>query len=189
LFCKIVEEPDERLREESYRKENADARLENLRSTLRDGSILDAAAEHLVGWAKAGADSERTDALIRVMDFIAKVLRELGPQPVLNEVIRRLLEGPPEAILQWEEESRPGFDALIALWNELSALGAPGETIQRLVAWVVESGGFDLDRIAQISKARESIGRPFSERARQQLWLRFLYETVGTTHSEPRLSA
>ena len=184
-----MEEPDERLREESYRKENADARLENLRSTLRDGSILDAVAEHLVGWAKAGADSERTDALIRVMDFIAKVLRELGPQPVLNEVIRRLLEGPPEAILQWEEMSRPGFDALFALRNELSVLGAPSETIHRLTAWVLESGRFDRGRIGKIFRAKESLDQPpFSERARQQFWLRFLSETVGTTHAEARLT-
>ena len=75
------------------------------------------------------------------MDFIAEALRELGPQPVLNETIRLLLDGSPEAILQWEEKSRPGFDALIVLRNELSALGAPGETIQRLIAWVVESVG------------------------------------------------
>jgi hypothetical protein len=125
------------------------------------------------------------DSLIRAMDFIAGDLRKLGPQPVLDETIRLLLEGPPEAILQWEERSRPGFDALIALLYELSALEAPDETIQILIAWVVESGGFDQDRIAQIFKASESIQhRPFSASGRQQLWLRFLHETVGTTHTE-----
>jgi Ca-activated chloride channel family protein len=188
LFCKVEEKADDRVREESDRKENADARLQNLRSTLRGGNVPDSAAERLIVWAKAGADSQRTEALIRVMDFIAEVRRELGPQPVLDETIRLLLEGPPEAILQWEERSRPGFDALIALLYELSALEAPDETIQILTAWVVESGGFDQDRIAQISKASESIQhRPFSASGRQQLWLRFLHETVGTTHSEPRL--
>ena len=187
IFCS-PREPENRVTEQSDRKENADARLENLRSTLRDGSILDAAAERLIVWAKAGAGSERTNALIRVMDFIAEVLRELGPQPVLNETIRLLLEGSPEAILQWEEKSRPGFDALIALRNELSVLGAPGETIQRLIAWVVEAGGFERGRIGKIFRAKESLDHPpFSARAQQQLWLRFLDETVGTTHAEIRL--
>ncbi len=189
LFCSF-DGPEDRVNEQPEHKENADARLENLRGTLRGGNVPESAAERLIVWAKAGADSQRTEALIRVMDFIAEVRRELGPQPVLDETIRLLLEDSPEAILQWEERSRPGFDALIALLYELSALEAPDETIQILTAWVVESGGFDQDRIAQISKASESIEhRPFSERARQQLWLRFLHEIIGSTHAEPRLSA
>ena len=181
---------DDRLREESARKENADAQLQSLRGILRGGNVPDAVAERLIVWAKAGADSERTEALIRVMNFIAEVRRELGPQPVLDETIRLLLEGSPEAILQWEEGARPGFDALNALCNKLSALGAPGETIQRLNAWVVESGGFDVDRIVKIFRAKKSLDhQPFSARAQQQPWVRFLDETVGTTHAESRLTA
>jgi Ca-activated chloride channel family protein len=187
LFCSF-DGPEDRVNEQPEHKENADARLQSLRGTLRGGNVPESVAERLIAWAKAGADSERMDSLIRAMDFIAGDLPKLGPQPVLDETIRLLLEGPPEAILQWEERSRPGFDALIALLYELSALEAPDETIQILTAWVVESGGFDQDRIAQISKASESIQhRPFSASGRQQLWLRFLHETVGTTHSEPRL--
>jgi Ca-activated chloride channel family protein len=184
LFSKVAL-PDERLREESDRKEKADAQLQHLRGTLRGGKIPDSATERLVVWAKAGADSQRMDALIRVMDFITEVFRELGRQPKLEQTIRRLLEGSPEAILQWEKKTRIRFEALVALRNELITLGAPSETIQRLTAWVVESGGFDQDRIAQISKASESIQhRPFSASGQQQLWLRFLHETVGTTHAE-----
>jgi hypothetical protein len=189
LFSKVAL-PDERLTEESDRKEKADAQLQHLRGTLRGGKIPDSATERLVVWAKNGADSKRMDALIRVMDFITEVFRELGRQPKLEETIRRLLEGSPEAILQWEKKTRTKFEALVALRNELITLGAPGETNQRLIAWVVESGGFDLDRIAQISKAKTSLGRrPFSVRAEQQRWLRFLDETCGTTHAETRLSS
>ena len=188
LFCKTQENPDSRLREESDRKTNADAQLQHLRGILLKVNVPEPAAERLIVWAKAGADSERTDALTCAIYFIAKVRCELGSQPVLDETIRVLLEGFPEALLQWEENSRPGFDALIALRNELGALGAPDETIQRLNAWVVEAGRFDLGRMRKIFKSMGSLEhRRFSARAQQQLWLRFLHETVGTTHSEPRL--
>jgi Ca-activated chloride channel family protein len=189
LFCKVAL-PDERLREESDRKEKADAQLQHLRGTLRGGKIPDSATERLVVWAKNGADSKRMDALIRVMDFITEVFRELGRQPKLEETIRRLLEGSPEAILQWEKKTRTKFEALVALRNELITLGAPSETIQRLTAWVLESGRFDRGRIGKIFRAKESLDHPpFSARARQQLWLRFLDDTVGTTRAKTRLSA
>jgi Ca-activated chloride channel family protein len=188
LFSKVAL-PDERLTEESDRKEKADAQLQHLRGTLRGGKIPDSATERLVVWAKNGADSKRMDALIRVMDFITEVFRELGRQPKLEETIRRLLEGSPEAILQWEKKTRTKFEALVALRNELITLGAPSETIQRLTAWVLESGRFDRGRIGKIFRAKESLDHPpFSAIARQQLWLRFLDETSGTTYAKPQLS-
>jgi Ca-activated chloride channel family protein len=189
LFSKVALQ-DERLREESDRKKKADAQLQHLRGTLRGGKIPDSATERLVVWAKNGADSQRMDALIRVMDFITEVFCELGRQPKLEETIRRLLEGSPEAILQWEKKTRTRFEALVALRNELITLGAPSETIQRLTAWVLESGRFDRGRIGKIFRAKESLDHPpFSARARQQLWLRFLDDTVGTTRAKTRLSA
>ena len=190
VHCKIQEQPDDGHKEESDRKEKAAAQLQRLRSILGGINVADSAAERLIVWAKAGADSERTDALIRVMDFIAEVLRELGPIPVLDDLIRQLLEGSPKAILLWEKKSRPGFEAFITLRSELIGMGAPGEVIGRLTAWVVESGRFDQDRVAQASKGRESIRHwPFSARARQRLWPRFLDEIVGGVHAEPRLFA
>ena len=111
---------------------------------------------------------------------------ELGPR--LDETIQRLLQSPPNEILKWEDKSRPGFEALIELRNELNALGAPGEAIERLIAWVVESGGFERDRIQRISESKESIEyRLFSARAQQQLWQRFLDEIFGPTRAEPQL--
>jgi len=190
VHCKIQEQPDDGHKEESDRKEKADAQLQHLRGTLRGGKIPDSATERLVVWAKNGADSKRMDALIRVMDFITEVFRELGRQPKLEETIRRLLERSPEAILQWEKKTRTKFEALVALRNELITLGAPSETIQRLTAWVLESGRFDRGRIGKIFRAKESLDHPpFSARARQQLWLRFLDDTVGTTRAKTRLSA
>ncbi len=181
-----ISKPDDRLLEEAECKAPLAERLNKLHRMLRGGSIPDSAAERWIVWTKNGMDAPRVIALMKAMDFIANIRRELGAKSVLEETLRALISGPVEELLKWSEENLHGFNALTELRGELSALHAPDEMIERLITRVVSCHGFDHERIALICKMiGDSMHRLFSERAR----LRLLNEVEKQLHTEPGLVA
>jgi hypothetical protein len=74
------------------------------------------------------------------------------------------------------------------LIKKLTALKPPGDVVERIIAWVVEAGGIDPDRCSQLRVAMGILMHmPFSTSARRKIWRRFMDETVGGLHAEPRL--
>ena len=141
--------------------------------------------EGLVAWAQSDSAEakDRLNALLEAAELITAMRAELD-SPVLRDrleaCIRQALSGSPKALLNWADETRATLHQIIALQQKLIAAETPKELVDYLIAWVLETGTCDGDRLEKLALFAESLDRgPFSTGSETRRWRALLDLTVG----------
>ncbi|MEI6203715.1 MAG: hypothetical protein WCP68_17335, partial [Enhydrobacter sp.] len=183
LFESAPERESDPLEEEAHRKAVLKASIGNLRSMCQVCELPDSITDRFVAWAQSGDVNKRAWELLRVVMNVSAIQHVWASQAALNETIRDLFDGPPESLIAWEKEFQSGSCAFRGLLHALRTLGTFPDTIERLTAWVLESGSFDTNRLNEISRVLESLKRaPHSISATEHQWRQLL---AGTAQGIP----
>lgn len=124
----------------------------------------------------------------------AGTVQQFGPLPTspclreaLDRAFLKALNGSPDRLQGWSEDLEDLVAIVRSWWERLIQAGMPESQIDRLFAWVLESGTIDMKRLSKIWAFLNSLELlPFSAGSWSNHWQRFLAETIGAPPELPR---
>lgn len=108
-----------------------------------------------------------------------KRFRSTAAKAILDRCLRQALERSAHDLIQWAESTLPVVQLLLELTPALSNAGTPEVVTDHLIAWVIESGTIDQERMTKLRRFVDSLARlPISADSKVRHWRKFLHESI-----------
>jgi len=149
------------------------------RQFLHGESVAESIIDSAVAWALKDGTLERLRTLEDAIELAAELRRRLEnpiTRSILERGLREALASSRTDLVQWTESTRRALQVLAELTPALSHAGTPEVVIDQLIAWVLETGKVDPDRLEPLRAFATSLSRlPFSAESKARHWRAFLH--------------
>ena len=158
------------------------SRVSSVREFLRAEKLTEAFVESVVAWTLEDGTLQRLDSLEDALRLI-EGLRGSSENPIsraiLDRCLRQALERSAHDLIQWAETTRPVVRLLFELTRSLRNAGTPEVVTDHLIAWVIETGTIDQERMTKLRRLVDSLARlPFSADSKVRQWRTFVHESI-----------